>query len=94
MEQYQGEWEEISQTIDEHIHLMMERYLETGNVFIKDNKKINKHIIISIAKSLFFVLSLFLLITAFSLCYVKNGVAKLYFATPLHLRRPCNRNSY
>ena len=33
MEQYQGEWEEISQTIDEHIHLMMERYLETGNVF-------------------------------------------------------------
>ena len=33
MEQYQGGWEEISQAIDEHIHLMMERYLETGNVF-------------------------------------------------------------
>jgi hypothetical protein len=33
MEQYQGGWEEILQAIDEHIHLMMERYLETGNVF-------------------------------------------------------------
>ncbi len=33
MEPYQSGWEEISQAIDEHINLRMERYLETGKVF-------------------------------------------------------------
>ena len=33
MEQYQNEWEEISQIIEEHINLMMRMYLETGSVF-------------------------------------------------------------
>lgn len=34
MEQYQSEWGELSQVIEEHIHLMMERYREKGTVFI------------------------------------------------------------
>ena len=34
MEQYQSEWGELSQVIEEHIHLMMERYREKGMVFI------------------------------------------------------------
>ena len=33
MEQYQSEWGELSQVIEEHIHLMMEQYRETGKVF-------------------------------------------------------------
>lgn len=33
MGQYKNEWGEISQTMEEHINLMMGRYLETGSVF-------------------------------------------------------------
>ena len=33
MGQYKNEWGEISQIIDEHVNLMMGRYLETGCVF-------------------------------------------------------------
>ena len=33
MEQYKNEWGEISQIIEEHINLMIKRYLETGGVF-------------------------------------------------------------
>ena len=40
MGQYKNEWGEISQIIDEHVNLMMGRYLETGCVF----KCISAHI--------------------------------------------------
>ena len=33
MGQYKNEWGEISQIIEEHINLMIGRYLETGDVF-------------------------------------------------------------
>ena len=33
MGQYKNEWGEISQIIEEHINLMIKRYLETGGVF-------------------------------------------------------------
>lgn len=33
MEQYKSRWGEIPQTIEEHINMIMGRYIETGNVF-------------------------------------------------------------